>query len=74
MLIYSTPKFIKAGRNSYYDCYEREALCSNCGKSIGIQNKYEEHSDFSFEIREKKDYHFCPYCGAEFDERKDTNL
>lgn len=67
MLIYSTPKFIKGdNRQSYYDCYEREALCSNCGKSIGIQNKYEQHSDFSFEIREKKDYHFCPYCGAEF--------
>ena len=60
MLIYSTPKFIKG-----YDCYEREALCSNCGKSIGIQNKYEQHSEFSFEIREKKDYRFCPYCGAE---------
>lgn len=66
MLIYSTPKFIKGdNRQSYYDCYEREVLCSNCGKSIGIQNKYEQHSDFSFEIKEKKDYHFCPYCGAE---------
>lgn len=64
MMIYSTPKFFKGdNRRSYYDVYEREALCGSCGKSIGTQHKYEGYNDFAFEIRAIKDYKYCPYCG-----------
>lgn len=64
MMIYSTPKFIKGdNRQSYYDCYTREALCGSCGTSIGTQNKYDGYDNFSFEVRVINDYRYCPYCG-----------
>ena len=73
MMIYSTPRFIKAGRSSYYDCYEREGLCNTCGHSLGIQHKYPDWKNFRFEIREKENYKYCPYCGKPLFEEANNN-
>ena len=39
---------------NYIDMYYSEAICSSCGKKI-----LDEH---------KKEYKYCPYCGAQMDE------
>jgi DNA-directed RNA polymerase subunit RPC12/RpoP len=63
MLIYTNPKYVPSSASTaWYDYYEIDALCGECGKTIGTQRKYNE--DFCFTEREKADYVFCPYCGA----------
>lgn len=72
-MFYGSEKFIKAHQdtrvhyyNHSYDRYVRDALCSECGKIIGEQNKYPDFdTDFYF-VDEKNDYTHCPYCGHKF--------
>lgn len=71
MLIYSTETLIIAHadkRNPYYnhhyDRYVRDAACSKCGRALGEQVKYPDFDkEFKFELVEKNNYKFCPYCG-----------
>lgn len=73
MLFYSRERFIKAHQdvtNPYYNHsygrYVRDAICSNCGKVIGEQVKYDIEKTFSFAERDFRDYKHCPYCGEAF--------
>ena len=73
VMIYGSEKFIKAHqdvRNSYYnhsyDRCVRDALCSECGKVIGEQNKYPDFAEEFFFGNEKDNYTHCPFCGHKF--------
>lgn len=71
MLIYTEPRYIPSTRaTNYYDYYARDVLCNKCGKTIGTQVQYDKKEGFYWEIREKSNYKFCPYCGEPFKEEK----
>jgi RNA polymerase subunit RPABC4/transcription elongation factor Spt4 len=63
-MIYSNPFYIKDNGNGY-SLYQRDAICEKCHRVIDRQEKYESYMDFDFTSSEKREYKFCPYCGAE---------
>ena len=68
MKIFSEPWFIKDNRQGY-PLFERDCICSRCGKSIGIQQKFiGVYKDFKFSNRSIDDWIYCPYCGREINE------
>lgn len=74
MLIYTNPKHIPSSASTaWYSYDEIDALCDKCGKTIGVQRKY-ENKDFYFTEREKADYLFCPYCGSPLQTKNDLPI
>ena len=64
MLVYSNSFYIKDNGNGY-SLHIRDAICSNCGKIIGRQEKYERmYKEFAFSNREKAEWGYCPYCAS----------
>ena len=65
MLVYSNSFYEQANiTNSGYDREIRDAICNQCGKVVGRQQKYcGIDDDWSFEKRDYNDFKYCPYCG-----------
>ena len=63
MLVYSKPRYVPESRaTNWYSYYTRSAICGQCGEEIDTQTS-NKGDKFYFDVREKAQYKFCPYCG-----------